>query len=116
MRERESRSTTTRHPPTPSSEHQKFEVPKSSPNHLGLDVLDGSCPIDGAEGDIDGDAESELALDDGHPGLDDQGPAAHELCLAEGLQELLQSLLEVLALVSVSVWVILNRIGRGKSE
>ena len=89
-------------------------MPKSPPTHLGLDVLDSSCPIDGAEGDVDGDAESELALDDGDPGLDDHGPAAHQLGLAEGLQQLLQALLEVLTLVPESVWSILNREGTEK--
>jgi len=69
-----------------------------------LDVLDGSCPVDGAEGDVDGDAESELALDYGDPGLDDHGPAADELGFAEGLEQLLEALLEVLALVPESVF------------
>jgi hypothetical protein len=76
-----------------------------------LDVLDSSCPVDGAEGDIDGDAKVELALDDG-----DHGPAADELGLAQGLQELLQALLEVLALVPESVWAISEWEGRGASE
>lgn len=67
--------------------------------HLGLDVLDGCCSVDGPEGDIDGDAEAELALDDGHPRLDDEGPAAHELGLAHRLEKLLQAPEKVLALV-----------------
>lgn len=78
-------------------------MPKSSPNHLSLDVLDSSCPIDGTEGYIDGDAKVELALYDGDPRLNDHGPAAYELGLAQGLQELLQALLEVLSLLPENV-------------
>jgi len=64
------------------SQHQKIDLVESSPNHLCLNVIDSSCPIDGPEGDVDGDAKVELAFDDGNPCFDDHGSAAHEFGLA----------------------------------